>query len=225
MASWMVHFRIADALLDEIGGDAEQFIVGNIGPDCGEPNEDWSSFTPSSEISHWNTGKSKRGIQSEAFFDRYIKDQSSDSRYHFYLGYYVHLLTDKLWSSYVYEPTAMKYQDRLEQDSGFIWVIKEDWYDLDARYLREHPDFRTFRIFEGIRAFPNIYLDYYSETAIEKRIQYIANFYRTYEGDLDREYQYLSEEQMDAFVAHAVEEIRKDLRSKGLIQERAGRME
>ncbi len=217
MASWMVHFRVADALLDEIGGDAEQFIVGNIGPDCGEPNEDWSKFSPSTEISHWNPDKSKRGIQSEAFYDQYVKDHRSDSRYSFYVGYYVHLLTDMLWSLIIYEPTEAKYHDRLEQDSKFIWVIKEDWYDLDAKYLRDHPNFRTFRIFDKITSFPNVYLDYYSETAIERQIKYISNFYNTYESNLDRVYPYLSEEQMNAFVISATDEIRKDLKLKKIL--------
>lgn len=217
MASWMVHFRVADALLDEIGGNTEQFIVGNIGPDCGEPNEDWSKFSPSTEVSHWNPEKSKRGIQSEAFYDRYVKDRRGDSRYSFYVGYYVHLLTDKLWSLIIYEPTEAKYHDKLEQDNKFIWVIKEDWYDLDAKYLRDHPNFRTFRIFDKITSFPNVYLGYYSETAIERQIKYISNFYNAYESNLDRDYPYLSEEQMDAFVSSATEEIRKDLKLKNIL--------
>lgn len=217
MASWMVHFRIADALLDEIGGNAEQFIVGNIGPDCGEPNEDWSKFTPPTEVSHWNPDRSKGFIMSDEFFDAYIRGKKSDSRYHFYIGYYVHLLTDKLWHSMIYTPTKERYHEQLEQDGKFIWVIKDDWYDLDARYLREHSDFRTFRIFDKITDFPNVYLDYYSEGAIGRQIQYISNFYNTYEGNLDREYPFLTEKQMDDFVTSAVEEIRNDLKSRAIL--------
>ncbi len=217
MASWMVHFRIADALLDEVGGEAEQFIVGNIGPDCGEPNEDWSVFTPPSELSHWSPDKSKKNIMSDAFFDTYIRDKRNDSRLSFYLGYYVHLLTDQLWSYLIYEPTRELYHEKMDADSKFIWVIKEDWYDLDAKYLRDHPDFRAFRIFERIESFPNIYLDYYSETAIERQMKYITNFYNHYEGNLDREYPYLKEERMDAFVAEAVSRIRENLHQKGIL--------
>ena len=41
MASWMVHFRIADALLD-VQKELSQieFIFGNIAPDSGVPNKD-----------------------------------------------------------------------------------------------------------------------------------------------------------------------------------------
>ena len=38
MASWTAHLRVADKLLDSIGGLSQKhFIVGNIAPDSGEP--------------------------------------------------------------------------------------------------------------------------------------------------------------------------------------------
>jgi hypothetical protein len=56
MASWMVHLRIVDRLLDEICNlTVAEFIVGNIAPDSGIPNDDWSVFTPSGDISHFKT--------------------------------------------------------------------------------------------------------------------------------------------------------------------------
>jgi len=30
-----------------------EFVVGNIAPDSGIPSEDWSYYTPSSEVSHF----------------------------------------------------------------------------------------------------------------------------------------------------------------------------
>ena len=46
MASWMVHLRIADRLLDEIEKiDATAFVMGNIAPDSGVPNENWSQIS------------------------------------------------------------------------------------------------------------------------------------------------------------------------------------
>ena len=42
MASWMVHLRIADILLDQLPGlRPVEFIVGNLAPDSGVPNADW----------------------------------------------------------------------------------------------------------------------------------------------------------------------------------------
>lgn len=217
MASWMVHFRVADGLLEDIKGDAEQFIVGNIGPDCGEPNEDWSVFHPPAQISHWMETVDKSGIRSDAFYEQYVRDNSDDERYPFYVGYYIHLLTDILWRNAIYLPAKERYREEFVRDPGFIWTIKEDWYDLDHKYLRDHPEFLIFRRFEKISSFQNIYLDNYSDTAIEKRIKYISHFYNTYEGNLDREYPYLTEEAVDTFVAETVGEIRRDLISKGII--------
>lgn len=217
MASWMVHFRIADGLLEDIKGSPEQFIVGNIGPDCGEPNEDWSVFHPPTQISHWMETEDKSGIRSEDFYEQYVKDNCLDERYPFYVGYYVHLLTDILWRTAIFLPAKEKYSEDFAKDHKFIWVIKEDWYDLDHKYLRDHPDFRIFRSFEQISSFPNIYLDYFSETAIERQIKYISHFYNTYEGNLDREYSYLSEESVDTFVAESVGIIRRDLVLRGII--------
>ena len=42
MASWMVHLRIADKLLELLKDiDETAFVMGNIAPDSGVPNEDW----------------------------------------------------------------------------------------------------------------------------------------------------------------------------------------
>ena len=65
MASWMIHLRIADRLLYELGElDETAFIMGNIAPDSGVPNEDWSQFTPPKAISHFKTKS-----DDELFFD------------------------------------------------------------------------------------------------------------------------------------------------------------
>ncbi len=49
MASWMVHLRITDLLLDVFDNLEEtEFVVGNIAPDSGIPSEDWSYYTPPS---------------------------------------------------------------------------------------------------------------------------------------------------------------------------------
>lgn len=43
MASWMVHLRIADAFLDKLENiDETAFVMGNIAPDSGVPNEYWT---------------------------------------------------------------------------------------------------------------------------------------------------------------------------------------
>jgi len=125
----------------------------------------------------------------------------------FYLGYYTHLLTDYIWGREMFFPQKDKYADEFTKNPDFIWEIKRDMYDLDHLYLRNHPDFRAFAIFSGISTFTNTYLDYFSETAFEKKIAYITNFYRSFEGKLDREYPYVKESDMDDFVENAFREI------------------
>ena len=59
VASWMVHLRIADLLLERFQHIKNtEFVVGNIAPDSGVPNEDWTYYTPLKEVSHfWDEKK------------------------------------------------------------------------------------------------------------------------------------------------------------------------
>ncbi|MFT9493878.1 hypothetical protein [Anaerosolibacter sp.] len=54
MATWGAHIRIAETILKiYIDLDEKSFLIGNVGPDCGEPNKDWSEFSPPKKVSHW----------------------------------------------------------------------------------------------------------------------------------------------------------------------------
>ena len=65
MASWMVHLRIADKLLEKLKDiDEIAFVMGNIAPDSGVPNEDWLQFAPPKVISYFKTKP-----EDEIFFD------------------------------------------------------------------------------------------------------------------------------------------------------------
>ena len=213
MASWMAHLRIADKLLDEIGDLSQKhFIVGNIAPDSGEPvNGNWNVFTPSTDISHWKLKGISRSERAERFKEKYLSVISVTEETAFYLGYYTHLLIDYIWSRDIFLPQKEQYSAEFENDPDFIWKIKRDMYDLDHLYYRENPTFRTFMIFTGITAFPNIYLDYFSEEAFEKKIVYIKQFYNDNNGELDREYPYFTKTDMDMFVKNAVKEIQPKL--------------
>ena len=82
MASWMIHLRIADTLLKQIPNlSKEEFIMGNIAPDSGVPNEDWSKFTPSTTVSHFRTdnGAGKKKVNIDAFVGRYFMPEQRRS--------------------------------------------------------------------------------------------------------------------------------------------------
>lgn len=211
MASWMVHLRIADKLLEALSVTAPvEFIVGNLAPDSGVPNEDWSAFDPPYATSHFKTGTDKTGP--EAFAEKYFRPEQRqnycDSRFAFYLGYLCHLITDRLWSEKVARPTLKQYAKEDAPDrEQFIWQIKEDWYDLDYKFLRDHPGFRAFRVYLGAVGFRNEFMEEFSQDAFDNRRAYITDFYLQGKENLDREYPYLTEAEMDAFVDSAVQAI------------------
>ena len=214
MASWMVHLRIADRLLDSLPGlSAVDFVVGNIAPDSGIPNEDWSEFTPSVIVSHFRVDHSiPKNICIPAFVERYFTPEQR-SRYtpaqnSFFLGYLVHLMTDQLWSAKVLTALKERFPDQWQADrQGLIARAKEDWYDLDYKYLRQHPDFRAFQIYKNAAGYENCFMSEFAPDAFDNRRQYVTSFYLEENDHLDREYPYLTEGQMDGFVLDASAEI------------------
>ncbi len=217
MASWMVHLRVADRLLmtwDDL--DETAFVMGNIAPDSGVPNEDWSFYHPPKAVSHFKTRpEDETFFDVEAFCRRYfnedvIKDYSL-KEYSFFLGYYVHLLTDIRWTKGIYTDLIKSHPKECAEDKKkLIWTAKADWYDLDFLYLEEHPEFRAFAIYENAVNYDNEFMDLFSIDAFENRRQYICGFYRSGDhGDLHRQYRYLNKEQAEQFVLETCEEILK----------------
>ncbi len=210
MASWMVHLRIADRLLDAVPGlSPVEFIVGSIAPDSGVPNGDWSAFTPDTRVSHFKG--SRKMADPEAFAAKYftpgLRKAYTQTQYSFYLGYLTHLMTDVLWVQKIYGPTKEKFPQQFAADPNFLWTVKEDWYDLDHKYLRDRPGFRAFRVYLGAVGFVNKFMEEFAPDAFDNRRAYITDFYLQGKENLDREYPYLKEAEMDAFVEAGVKEI------------------
>ncbi len=209
MATWIAHLRIADNLNKKITiQNRIPFIIGNIGPDCGVPNEDWSKFDPPADISHWRNDKT-REIEHEDFYTKYCSKNYDD----FYLGYYVHLLTDDLWGKLVYKKKKIEYAEEMKNDSNFIWTMKDDWYDLDKKYLNDSI-LESYELFRNVKEFPNIYFDFYPANAFIRQIGYISSFYESRDRHLIKEYKYLFESEMDDFVDQATKEIEEKLKGK-----------
>ncbi len=225
MASWMVHLRIADSLLNKIRGlDETAFVMGNIAPDSGVPNADWTTYTPSSEISHFKKkvfrdGKKENEIEIALFVEKYLsreKIQEYDKKqYSFYVGYWTHLYTDILWAKQIAAPCMDTYIEKnqmpqyaylnKEEKQRIIWGVKADWYDLDFLYIQENPNFRAFHIYKDAVDFENTYMDIFAKDAFENRRKYITGFYMEKRENLDREYPYLTKERAQQFVVEATE--------------------
>lgn len=215
MASWMVHLRVAQALYERIEGLSElEFIVGNIAPDSGVPSEDWSSFTPPYDVSHFvvTDENDERHKDLDSYISRYFTKELQSSytkeQYSFYLGYLVHLITDTLWGEHVIEACAERFPEEYANDKrAAVWRWKRDFYDLDAKYIRDNPDFRAFNVYAGAVGFKNTFLDFFAPDAFDNRREYITSFYLSRHDGLDREYECFTEREMSEFVSFAKEEI------------------
>ncbi len=204
----MIHLRIADDLLMRLQRiDETAFVVGNIAPDSGVPNSDCSEFHPPKTVTHfYKETKSGRGIDVNSFCRSYFSEdlisRYSLREYSFFLGYYLHLLTDVRWTETILSGLNKDYQKAYaESKNELIEAAKKDWYDLDFLYLEKHPDFHAFSVYENAIGFDNVFMDIFSRDAFDNRRQYICGFYRSEEhGDLYREYKYLTWDQSDAFV-------------------------
>jgi hypothetical protein len=205
MATWIAHMRIAEHFMKKKRSlDTNEFLVGNIGPDCGVPNENWSKFTPDTKITHWQSGD-KSTIDAEEFRTIYL--QSQDEKYPFYLGYYLHLLTDIEWMKlYKRKKQDPVYAEGLNSNADFIWTIKKDWYGQDHVYLQDHKESVFFTNFSKINEFPNIYFDFYPDNAFIRQVKYITDFYMQNLSieNPNREFPYLSKCEMDIFVNETI---------------------
>lgn len=219
MATWVVHLRIADAYLKSgLIPCRREFVLGSVAPDCGYGVKDsYGDFDPPPEITHWAPGGIKLYCEYWKFLDAYLKDREHNADYYFYLGYYVHLITDIMWSTMIYLPTTIDYADEYEKDPDFLKTIKKDWYDLDFKYLRDHPDFEPYRILKE-RGTVKDYLSYYKKGQLTEQTRFIADYYSDPGSRLlDRKYPYLNEKTMSSFIKCAAELVDFDLRRKELI--------
>jgi hypothetical protein len=216
MATWIAHLRIAENILRNGRGlDKTAFVSGNIAPDAGVPNEDWSIFSPPSDITHWKdeTGK----INADNFFNRYLTcpDSQKDIEYFsFLLGYYTHLLADIEWSKfYSKKKEEPLYKENLGKDPKFIWRIKEDWYGQDFEYLKKNEQSIFFTCFINITEVKD-YLDYFPKGAFTNRFKYIREMYLNNYKKSEREFIYLTRQEMDDFVESAASSIESKLSQK-----------
>ncbi|GAA0779222.1 hypothetical protein GCM10008908_37450 [Clostridium subterminale] len=214
MATWIAHLRIAENILKNVDDlDSTAFILGNVGPDSGVPNEDWSSFNPPKTITHWIN--EENNIEANKFFNKYIKNNSMEySKYSYVLGYYIHLLTDIEWSKFFDEKKKNAlYNKKLKEDASFIWTIKKDWYGLDFLYLEKNPNFIFHTIFKNIDQVPD-YLDYFPEGALMKQVKYITEYYLGDNEETKDNFIYLNEEEMDKFIDETSKKIFSNLKGK-----------
>lgn len=201
MATWMVHLRIADALLKHIEFlEPEMFTIGNIAPDCGTGIKDsMGEFDPPPKITHWTPTGRKSDICPQDFFEAYLKVKTADrSALSFYMGYYSHLWTDAYWSKQIFY-TAYDLYGREKPWEEFILAAKKDWNYLDHAFYFTHPGLRTYALLDGVRSVPD-YLPYYQPGQLTRQSRFIADYYKSLTPEKERTVQYLTPEKTKAFV-------------------------
>jgi Zinc dependent phospholipase C len=217
LATWMAHFRIAENLLDRgLRVSEKEFVVGNIGPDCGLPDPETGIFFPDKIVTHF---KDDGKINPELFLKKYIQEEEdfTDPRSSFYLGYYLHLVTDVEWSRMHREKKKEPvYQDILGTP-GYTRAVKSDWYGTDFVYLQENRNTIFHNVFQHINHFPD-YLDIFPENQISTQIKRITEFYLgdSYAFALEPDYRfdYLTPDEISRYVEETTEKLVEILGSK-----------
>lgn len=205
MASWIIHLRIADALLRRqecTALEPSHFLAGNIAPDCGKPVEG-GGFDPDLHVTHFT--KTKKGAcEYMRFWEDFGREETDSARRSFYLGYFVHLMTDVLWVRWINDPTKEKYSELYRSDrTEYYRLVKGDWYGQDFLYLQKHPDFCAYRRFCELSDYENDWLPFYDRDNLQIQFRHIAAFYGDGGTRVQRTFSYLTEQEADAFVEKA----------------------
>jgi len=216
MATWITHLRIAEQLQNDLQLHQETFLLGNLGPDSGLPNEDWSSFNPPKKITHFLSDTKINGshIDVNRFFNTYLTQidcNQLSQRDSFLIGYYVHLLTDISWSN-LHNKIKEKnpsYAQKLKENPAFIWEVKKDWYGQDFEYLKNHQENIFNKVVLKIKTVED-HLDYFPQGAFTKQLNYIQDYYRE-ENKIVPTDRYLTKKEMDGFVRDSVKGIKEIL--------------
>ncbi|MCP4141053.1 MAG: zinc dependent phospholipase C family protein [Chloroflexi bacterium] len=215
MATWIVHLRIAENLLELIPGlDAGQFAIGNTAPDSGVPDENWENFDPPPATTHFlSLEKEWDGSADISFYQHYLSDidRLNDKEcFSFRFGYFCHLLADNLWMADIYRPAKKRYADDFSAIPKLNSRMKKDWYGLDLAYVRDHPAFLFWHIY--LDAKPDACdLDFLPLSAVNQQLSYIKGFYKEYKKSLPNysspPYLYLTQDKVDNFIEKATQEI------------------
>ena len=214
MGTWISHLRIAENLLTHFPDlDEVTFAFGNLSPDSGIPNADWTEFDPPKEITHFlRKGEGEGEIHDLVYYEQYllnIKLEDDIKLYSFRLGYFFHLICDIMWAKRIWDASKIIYEHELEADrSKAIENIKTDWYGLDQLYVRENTDALFWRVLVPSQNPPS-YLPFIKNEALHQQYDYIRKFYSQPEKDWfsSRPYLYLNEATMNRIVDESTQAV------------------
>lgn len=192
MATWVTHLMVADNVIQQISSlSKHEFFVGNIAADCNVENEDWTSFTPSREITHWMSDDRKVAADCDRFLQEYVDKRSKldDKERSFLLGYYAHLITDAEFQRYIRDeervrnsweriknhPELGKLSAGMEETWDSVKILikgkerMKDIYYLEKEYLDSHPESGYLTDIIGLTEFPD-FIEYLPKGAIVRKV-------------------------------------------------------
>ncbi len=211
MATWIAHLRVAEGLFRLLPHlDETAFMYGNLAPDSGKPNADWTAFDPPKEVTHFlRRGEGEDKIHDLRFYRAYVAGRQPEddlADYSFRLGYFVHLLCDNLWSRRLNTAYKQIYPELVDNPHSELWAtFKRDWYHLDFCYLRDHPECLFWRVYVPAPN-PPPYLDFVPHEALTHSLSEIRTFYSTPspQRNIDHPYVHLNEAAMARYVDDSV---------------------
>jgi Zinc dependent phospholipase C len=214
MGTWISHLRIAENLLHDFPDiDEVTFAFGNLSPDSGVPNADWTAFDPPKEVTHFlKQGEGEHAIHDLVYYRQYlapVKPEENINLYSFRLGYFFHLICDIMWAKRIWQATKFVYRDELERnETEAVGNIKRDWYGLDQVYVRKNPDSLFWRVIVP-RQNPPSYLPFVKDEALHHQYNYIRKYYSQPESDWfsSLPFHYLNEKTMSRVIRDSIEAV------------------
>lgn len=214
MGTWISHLRVAENLLPHFPElDEVTFTFGNLSPDSGIPNADWTEFDPPKEVTHFlRRGEEEYAIHDLTYYKQYLADVDPEEDiklYSFRLGYFFHLICDIMWAKRIAVATQQQFKPLFEINRReAVSLVKGDWYGLDQLYVRDHPEHIFWRVIMT-NPFPTSYLPFIKEDTLHHQYDYIRKFYSAQEDEwfLAIPYQYLNENTMIRAVNDSIEAV------------------
>ncbi len=211
MGTWISHLRIAEKLLEHFPElDEVTFTFGNLSPDSGIPNADWTEFNPPKEVTHFlRKDEGEHAIHDLVYYKEYlanIKPEDDIKLYSFRLGYFFHLICDIMWARRIATTTKQEFKSLFDENPGkAIGIVKDDWYGLDQLYVRDHPESNFWQVIMA-NSNPPSYLPFVKEPALHQQYGHIRKYYSEPEDQwfLSLPYQYLNETTMSRMVADSI---------------------
>ena len=215
MATWIVHLRVAEKVIRQLDNINETaFYVGAIAPDSGRMVDDFT-YLPPKDVSHWKregVSYEQRFEDNAEFYKKYAENESDNSSFSFYLGYYVHILTDTMYVRDIIHPFINKNGKPYWRAN--ITGIRKGWYEIDYRFLADNKNYRPFELLKTVKPFETKFLDYFEPTDIYERIKYAVDLYSNASTDPDCLFFTHNESDAERMIGYMSETIIKILKEK-----------